>query len=154
VSGLAHTLGILGRVTETAKKENKVELLGGVIELQTAIIGLIEKQVQLSDENRRLSEQVRDLSDKKIEEALLRFEHDAYWRVQGDGSWDGPFSMNSWDTTKTLVRLRLDGHKRGNSYVAFWDVALKQTMRVPLDFINEHKMGHIIRQLPAHTYGD
>lgn len=80
----------------------------------------------------------------------LRFEHDAYWLQNDDGSMDGPYSVPAWDQDRTLVRKlefsRGSFEPYGNS-VLYTCLEAKSRVHVPVRFLQKNRVPHFLPAL-------
>lgn len=90
-------------VTKTIQQIDNIELYQKILGLQADIMGLIEENNLLKNENNSLKEKLRV-------KGSLKFEQNRYWIENSDGTKDGPFCSKCWDVDNKLVRLTFYGH--------------------------------------------
>jgi regulator of replication initiation timing len=99
-------MGIIDKVKSIASMIQKVDN----IELYKTILDLQANVMELVEENGRLKSDLAEFSEKLKTKESLFFEHDAYWSKKADGTKDGPFCSNCWDSKQKLIRLHLWGN--------------------------------------------
>ena len=81
LSASSNLTAILKGIVEKVKASGKSEALGDFIEIQVALMDLLQKQQDLIEENRALRDEVRSLKEIISTEArFLELNHDAYWQ--------------------------------------------------------------------------
>jgi hypothetical protein len=88
-------------VVSVVQKADNLELMKGMLEVQSQAFALLEENHQLKAQNRTLSEQL------STQQSLL-FNDGVYWGDNGDG----PFCSPCWDARRVLVRV----HQRDSGY--------------------------------------
>jgi len=90
---------------------SEVQLIGkalqeaGKIDLYQKLLAILEKDLELQDENQKLKEKIASLSEELRMKGSLRFKNNSYYLELENGQADGPFCSACWDSKKTLVRL-------------------------------------------------
>lgn len=92
-------------ITGALKDAGKLEAIGQVIDLQLMLSGLIEKNCQLTDENRARSEKL------KLKDAMI-FRKPLYYQ-DGDKA---PFCPNCWESDEKAAHLIGPNCEVGDTY--------------------------------------
>ena len=79
------------------KEAGKVEQYRQILEAQEKLLEMQNKISELEGENRTLKEKLKTKEE-------LKYEGNAYWRMEGDRR-DGPFCSRCWDKNKDLIRI-------------------------------------------------
>jgi hypothetical protein len=102
----SHILQLLKNMGESTKSLGKIEICQQLIEVQLAMMDLLQKQQLLIEENTGLRNRNAELVELNLTSKNLELAHDAYWLRKKDGKLDGPFSTLLWDTKSQLVRMK------------------------------------------------
>jgi len=136
----SHVVNLLKTAAEALKKSGKPEAVGSIVEIQVAMMDLLQKQHALIDENRQFRERVRDLEDSLAIKDTLEYHHSAYWRSTAEGL-DGPFSPTQWELERRLVRMRRYGRQQyeDGEKLHFYEPNSKDSAYVPMTYMQEKK---------------
>ena len=91
----------MSAITE-AKELSEIIRKTGNIDLERRILSLHGEIIELSDKNRDLQEQVRELEDKLQTQASLTFDP-PYYRKAGDPV---PFCQTCWERDRKAIHLQ------------------------------------------------
>jgi hypothetical protein len=80
----------------------------GDIDLYRQIIDLQAEMFEVYDQNRVLQTEIDNLKEKLKLKGSLVYEYNAYWISNCDGTKDGPYCSNCWDTEQKTVRMLVD----------------------------------------------
>jgi hypothetical protein len=105
VTGAHHAIGLIKEIAGTIKASGKTESVNALIDLQTVVLELMEKQMRYVDEIVQLRGRIRELESEKQRVQDLEFEGEVYWTGKGDGK-QGPFCQKCFDGDQKMVRLR------------------------------------------------
>jgi hypothetical protein len=137
-----HVLSLLKGVAEGVRASGKAEGVSQILDLQMALMDLLQRHQALISDNELLRAQVRALEDKLKDQGALRVHHGAYWRQRDDGSLDGPFSQPEWDLNRRFVRLFYHG-RTGSSpdrFIFRVEKGGSAFVYVPEQFLKEHRV--------------
>jgi len=90
---------------------SEVHLIGkalqeaGKIDLYQKLLAILKRDLELQEENQKLKETIKHLSEELQTKGALRFDNNAYFLMLKSGQKEGPFCSACWDSKKTLVRL-------------------------------------------------
>ncbi len=100
-----HAISLLKGITQAIRGSGKLELQGDLIELQTAMLDILQKHHDLTTQNSDLHTRIKELEAQLALTHELTFEEPGiYWRTK-DGKRDGPFCPVCYDRDKKLIRL-------------------------------------------------
>lgn len=148
----SHLQGMVIRFAESAKKEGKSESLTQIIELQTALMEVVEKQQNLISINRELEAKNAELAAR----AAVQSYYGCYWE-QVRGALDGPFSAFMWEEQSKLVRLTFDqfNGRAGKKFAQFMCSRSGDYHCVPVRFLKQ-RAPKLVQELDdlGHTLPD
>jgi len=98
-------MGIIDEVKSIAKIARQIDN----IELYQQILDLQGQIMELVEENSKLKGEIASLKEKLSVKEKIIFHDDSYWLPKNDGTEDGPFCSNCWDTRAQLVRMLFCG---------------------------------------------
>lgn len=75
-------------------------------EIRIKLTEVINECYNLSMENIKLKDEIKDLKDKLETKESLKFKDGAYWTKDGDG----PFCSSCWDSDQKLIRTHKKPH--------------------------------------------
>jgi len=132
LSAASHVASLLRGLVSSIKGLGKAEINDQVIDLQTAMMAMIE-------ENYTLHEKIKELQSTQEIEDKIRAHCNAYW-MPVDGGLDGPFLMDAWDREKKLVRLQCGNSftSSGVDHLFFFTQEPSHQVNIPLDFVKQH----------------
>lgn len=139
----SHIAGLVKGIAATLKAAGKSESLAELIELQMAMLSVIQKQNEVVDENRRLRRRIRKLRLQLDISSRVEFHENCYWLRLNETTLDGPFSMLYWDTNGRLLRLMNCGPGKSETGIEFMQFGTKETeeyVRVDLSFLKRHNV--------------
>jgi len=93
------------QLLDTMRKIYDLATKGATIELQKTILDLKREVLAVANENVQLREELLRLTNAGADSGEVKWEGDAYWTVQEDGSKDGPFCQVCYDSSRKLCRL-------------------------------------------------
>ena len=99
-----HAVALLKGITEKIKASGRSEGLSDFIDVQMAMLDLIQKHHEQIWENVQLRQRIHELESDKARDQDLRFDGEVYWKVEGDKK-DGPFCQTCYDRDRRLARL-------------------------------------------------
>ena len=138
VTAVTHAVSLLRGTVDLVKASGKAEVVDKLIELQVAMLDVLQEQTNLVLANRELRDRVDELERRGATKAGLEFQHNAYWSTRDDGGLDGPFTSIVWDTDSTLIRMHFvelddEGYR-------FYCPKTKGGVVVPVEFFIERKV--------------
>src|SRR4051812_24736254 len=86
-----HVLSLLKGAAENVRALGKAEVVNDLIEVQLAMMDLLQKQQELVEDNRSLKTKIERLNCLLEDKSQLEVHFDAYWRRNGS-ALEGPFS--------------------------------------------------------------
>jgi hypothetical protein len=146
ISAGAHALGLIRTAAETAKTLGKSEVVSDLVEVQLAMMDLLQKQQLLIDENGELKKRNAFLEDAFDNKERLETHFNAYWVRVDENTLDGPFSTQQWDLERQLLRMHMISAKDAPS-LQFHCRATKETCWVTRTFILKHKVKGVLDQI-------
>ena len=148
----SQVIGLLKGAIATAKAAGKSELLAGPIDVQVAMLDLLQKHQDVLDENGMLKRQNDELKSQRVLASEVSQHYGAYWRKVGD-AFDGPFSSREWENNGTLCYMKF-GHRthdedRGPCYVFISNHADKHEYAyVSINFLQKHNVP-VLAEVPV-----
>jgi len=106
--------------------------------LQSEHAAILDRESHLITENLDLKRKNKELEDQISVGRKLEFHYEACWVKRDDGSLDGPFSQQVWDSERKLMRMQLS--RRGSSSFEFVCGESQKTCIVPLNFMVKHRV--------------
>jgi hypothetical protein len=145
ISAGSHILSLLKGAAESAKAHGKAEVINDLIEVQLAMMDLLQKQQALIEENQSLRNKLNELQSALEDKSVLEVHHDSYWKRLDEKTLDGPFSMTLWDTNRKLVRMRYQsrGELDGIEKYGFYCPTSNEYSYVPTAFLRENNVKHV-----------
>jgi hypothetical protein len=116
-----HLTSIVKGIADGLKASAKSEVLAQLIELQSVVLEVMEKQQELLMENGKLRDRVKELEAQKELSGSLKFDGEVYWREDDKGKRVGPFCQTCWDKDGKLARLH-----RGKNESVKWQCTVCQ----------------------------
>ncbi len=107
-------------------------------EVQSEHAAIVERDSQLVAENQDLKRRNKELEEQISVGRKVEFHYEAYWVQREDGSLDGPFSPQLWDSERKLMRLQLS--RRGSASFEFVCGKSQKSSVVPLSFMIKHRV--------------
>jgi len=123
-------------VADALRASGKSEAVAQVIDLQLAMMDLLQKHQELFAEATRLRAQVVDLEKALIDRGNIEFHFEAYWRRLPDGKFEGPFSPHCFDKDGRLYRMHYRG-LIGPDILEFACLESEKFSSIPLRFVKE-----------------
>jgi regulator of replication initiation timing len=108
-TAVSTVISLVRNLSEATKSADIAKMHSIIIDLQQAIMDIQLQQQKLIEDNARLREEKRDLSEKLQTQENLEYYCDAYWIRKSNGSLDGPYSQIKWDEERLLVRMVFSG---------------------------------------------
>jgi rubredoxin len=115
LSAVKNAFAILKGITGTIREMGKAEMLNDLIELQTAILEIQEKQAELLTENQTMKEELDKLKQTKALSEKMTFLGSVY-QIREAGNKDGVYCPSCYDSASKFVRL----HKRKGEEGGDW----------------------------------
>jgi regulator of replication initiation timing len=97
--GFGNIFNTIKEAAKTLQEAKNLELYQRMMAVYGNVMDLVEKNRELSDENRSLKEKLA------IKEALT-FDGKAYW-LEKDGKKEGPFCSTCWDVIPSSCESRI-----------------------------------------------
>ena len=88
-------------ITDTAKTALDIANELKNVALKEAILDLKEKMIELREENMSLKEQLKEKQQYNMQ---FSSDDNCYWNIKDDGTKEGPFCPNCYDTKDLPVR--------------------------------------------------
>lgn len=110
-----------------AKKAGNQEVYAILLDAQEQTLDLREEVLSLRTERQDLLEQIKALKESLDVRDALEYKKNCYWRQLQDGSEEGPFCSNCYDSHERLL-IRL--HPVGDTAFPAW---LCQTCKAHVD---------------------
>lgn len=103
---MASISALLNKAGELAKKVRDKELNKNIIELQELIQRLQRQLIEVTEENKRLNDEVtrQRASHQNETDPKLVYEESVYWSYR-NGFREGPFCQMCWDDRKKVMHL-------------------------------------------------
>jgi len=137
-------LSLFKTFSDSLKDLGKTEVVSQLVDIQSAMLDLLEKYNYLIEENRGLREKVKELDESLKIKNSLEFHYKSYWIKKNDEQYDGPFSQMFWDKEKQLVRLiEYEKIEEGDHYkerMIYKCRETRETVAVPIEFIEKYKI--------------
>lgn len=139
---------LMKSLKDAATTMKNTELGGIIIDLQSAMMEMQQEQQNLINENVQLNEENRKLADKISINQNLEFHYNSYWIRKEDKSLDGPFSQTMKDVEDKLVRMKFHS-KKNYSGIEKYDFYYEKSamirnanehVLVPAEFIHGNKV--------------
>lgn len=106
VTAAHHAVALLKGITEKVKSSGKSEGLSDFIDVQMAMIELIEKHHEQILENVQLREKIRELeAAQKARQELFFEEKFGWYYTKKDGKEDAQFCAKCYDGSQRFARL-------------------------------------------------
>lgn len=140
----SHLYSLFKVAMDRVKAAGRSEVMGDFIELQLAMMELLQRQQELVDVNMTLRDQVRSLKEELDVRQSLEVHFNAYWRRLDANTLDGPFSLQTWDEKGILLRMPYrsrnihDGEEKIHFQVE--SSVCNEIISVPTLFLREHKV--------------
>ena len=99
-----NALTILRGITGTIKQMGKAEMMNDLIDLQTAILEIQQKQAELFAENQALKEENRKLQETADLRQHLKYVGKVY-QISGAGNADGHYCPSCLDSQGKFIRI-------------------------------------------------
>jgi hypothetical protein len=134
----ANATTVIKAVVDKVKASGRSEMFQDIMDLQIAMMDLIQRQQELLTENDALRRQLQAANDRLAAKARVEFHHDAYWIPEDQGLFDGPYSRSELDVFGRLVRLKYWGlfeKQSKDPRVRFRDHKSEDEAAVPFSFL-------------------
>jgi hypothetical protein len=145
----SQAVSLLRGITDNLKTIGKTEVLNQLLDLQMSMMDILQKQQELISENTSLNTRLREIESAIALQQRLEHHHDFYWIRAEDGALEGPYSPQTWDLDRKLLRMksgklgRFD--ERGDS-LAFACEKTKERGLVPVKFLAENRVRQYIER--------
>lgn len=138
----SNILGLLKNVAESTKSLGKAEIVNQLLEVQVAMMELLQKQQQLIEENHELRNKISKLTEDLNLKHKMEYHYDSYWIRKKDESLDGPFSKIQWENSGKLARLvfHSKGKYSSSECCQFRDYKADEFANIPYEFIKDNKV--------------
>ena len=137
-----HAISILRGVSDSLKSLGKSEIIDQLIDAQLSMMKLLDEHQKTHGENLDLKRKVQELQGLLTLLPKVRYDYEAYWTPREDGSLEGPFSPQVWDTDRTLMRMhfkeRIVFH--GQISLSFVCLKFRKFSHVPLEFMKANRV--------------
>jgi hypothetical protein len=100
-----HLTTIVKGIVEGVKASGKSERLAEFIDLQTAVLDVMQRQQDLLLDNGKLRDRIKELEAEKDLSGSLKFDGEVYWRGTDVQHGEGPFCQTCYDKDRKLARL-------------------------------------------------
>src|SRR6266516_4322407 len=100
-----HAVSLLRSAADGVKALGKVEVVNQLIDAQVALMDVLDKCQQLQSENHELENKLREFQNLLSLLPKVELHYDALWTRRDDGTLDGPFSPQVWDSERKLMRM-------------------------------------------------
>ncbi len=140
-----HAVSLLRGVADSLKSLGKAEAINQLIEAQLAMMELLQKHQELQTESHEQKKTIQELRDLLTLTPKVEYHYEGYWLRREDGSLDGPFSPQVWDTERKLVRMHCGEriqpfNKPKPTHLRFVCLKFEKYSSVPFEFMEKNKV--------------
>lgn len=104
LAAASHATAILKTITGTIKTMGKAEVMNDLIELQSAILEMQQKQAEMFTENQSLKEELNKLKSAADLSGKLKWTG-RYYQLDGSGGFDGAYCGPCRDERQKMIRV-------------------------------------------------
>jgi hypothetical protein len=139
-----HAISLLRGIGDGVKSLGKVEIVNQLIEAQLAMMDVLQKHQELQSENHELHKKLREAQELLRVSAKVTYHYEAYWLPRENGSLDGPFSTQVWDTDRKLMRMhfkeRITNGGAEPTHLRFICLKFEKYSTIPFEFFRRHRV--------------
>lgn len=140
-----HVVSLLRGVADSVKSLGKAEVINQLIEAQLALMDLLQKHQELQTENHELKKKYQEVQELLSLLPKVEYHYEANWVRREDGSLDGPYSPQVWDTERKLVRMHFKERiqpftAQKPTHLRFVCLKFEKFSSIPFEFMEKNKV--------------